>query len=174
MKPSITRYGNDKKSCASQVPPISPPPPEQFYQPGDCEEAGWPDVTHIVASSFEAPGSPLGPGMGWLNRFFVFTAGLPPTAHFNLFHNKRWTEKLEFSKQWLDFFIKWLNWVAGGTLVVHIYSIENWTLQQEWRFIRAKSSLFCAGCVRKPDNGIVVYLSDFFKLLITVTRTRWA
>ena len=71
-------------------------PTEQFYQPGECEEAGWPGVTHIVASAFEGASSPLGPGMGWLNRFSVFTAGLPPSAHFNLSNNKRCTEELEF------------------------------------------------------------------------------
>lgn len=41
--------------------------------------------------------------MGWLNRFSVFTAGLPPSAQFNLSNNKRWTEELEMPKQWMNF-----------------------------------------------------------------------
>lgn len=106
-------------------------PPEQFYQPGDCEEAGWPDVTHIVASAFEGPSSPLSPGMGWLNRFSVFTAGLPPSAHFNLSNNKRWTEELEFPQTMDEFFIKWLNWVASGTIFIHSSLFRDIPLESE-------------------------------------------
>lgn len=97
--------------------------PEQFYQPGECEEAGWPDVTHIVASAFEGPGSSLSPGMGWLNRFRVFTCARPPGARFNLSHNKKVdgrTDGLWVWPQTMDeFFIKWLNWVASGAIFIH-------------------------------------------------------
>lgn len=107
-------------------------PPEQFYQPGDCEKAGWPDVTHIVASAFEGPSSPLSPGMGWLNRFSVFTAGLPSSAHFNLSNNKRWREELEFSQTMHTFFIKWLNWVASSTIFIHRSLFRYIPLKSEW------------------------------------------
>lgn len=107
-------------------------PPEQFYQPGDCEEAAWPDVTHIVASAFEGPSSPLSPGMGWLNRFSMFTSGLPPSAHFHLSNNKRWTEELEFPQTIDEFFIKWLNWVASGTIFIHRCLFRGIPPKGEW------------------------------------------
>lgn len=77
MEPSIMRYGDDKKKIRQLFTGPCYLPPEQFYQPGDCEEKGWPDVTHIVASAFEGLGSPPRPEMGWLNRFSVFTTGPP-------------------------------------------------------------------------------------------------
>lgn len=135
--------------------------PEQFYQPGDCEEAGWPDVTHIVASAFEGPSSPLSPEMGWLNRFSVFTAGLPPSAHFNLSNNKRWTERLGVSQTMDEFFIKWLNWVACGTIFIHrssfIHPIGKWAIQ--WGLCGLDVP-FPVLAKAKQDDGIPIYMSS--------------
>lgn len=123
-------------------------PPEQFYQPGDCEEAGWPDVTHIVASAFEGPGSPLSPEMGWLNRFCVFTCGLPPSAHFNLSNNKRWTDRPGVSPnngwifyQMIELSCKWHNiysWVS-----IQGDPIGTWTIQQPLGFMHVRDTLSC-------------------------------
>lgn len=139
MEPSIIRCCNDKKAVLHRHLPPPHTPPEQFYQPGGCEEAGWPDVTHIVASAFEGPGSSLGPGMGWLNRFSVFTAGLLPSAHFNLSNNKRWTEDLEFSKQWMNFLSNgWIELQVAQYLFIGVLfrgvSFEKW---QVARFLSA-------------------------------------
>lgn len=104
MEPSIMRYGNDKKKKKRKGKLFTGPCyllPEQFYQPGDCEEKGWPDVTHIVASAFEGPGSPRGPEMGWLNRFSVFTAGPPLPTYASI-----WTGGLEFPQTEDEYFIK--------------------------------------------------------------------
>lgn len=98
-------------------------PPEQFCQPGDCEEPEWPGVTRIVTSAFERPSSPTCPGMGWLNRFSMFTTRLPPRAHFNLSNNKRWTEELEIPKQWMNILSScWIELQVEGYLFMGVHS----------------------------------------------------
>lgn len=100
-------------------------PPEQFYQPGDCEEAGWPDVTHIVASAFEGLSAPLSPGMGWLNRFSVFTAGLPPSVHTSICLTRKGGQKsFEFPKQWMNFLSSgWIELQVAQYLFIGVCSV---------------------------------------------------
>lgn len=131
MEASIIGYGHDKKrekgekrSCASSHVP-SYLLPEQFYQPGDCEKAGWPDVTHIVASAFEGFGTPLSPEMGWLNRFCVFTCARPPGAH-NLSDNKKVDRRTDSEfrpKQWMNFLSNdWIELQVAQYLFMALYS----------------------------------------------------
>lgn len=125
MEPSITRYGADKKKKRRKL--FTGPCyllPKQFYQPGDCEEKGWPDVTHIVASAFEGPGSPRGPEMGWLNRFSVLSAGPGSGVRFNLSNNEKVDRRSRSfpNKGWI--FYQKSNWVASGSIFIHSASIR--------------------------------------------------
>lgn len=134
MEPSIMRYGADKKKRRKLFTGPCYLLPEQFYQPGECEEKGWPDVTHIVASVFEGPGSPRGPEMGWLNRFSVLTAGPGSGVRFNLSNNERWTGGVGVSQTKDEYFIKRLNWVASGSIFIHRASFRGIPLEtiQVW------------------------------------------
>ena len=104
--------------------------------------------------------------MGWLNRFSVFTAGLPPSAHFNLSNNKRWTEELGVSQTMDEFFIKWLNWVASGTIFIHWCLFRGLPLKSEW--YNKSRGLYWEGfphpvlAKTQYDQRIMMYMSDSY------------
>lgn len=57
--------------------------------------------------------------MGWLNGFSVFTAGLPPGAHFNLSNNKKVDRRVGDSQRMDAFFIEWLD--LGASMEQYLF-----------------------------------------------------
>lgn len=96
--------------------------------------------------------------MGWLNRFSVFTAGLPPSAQFNLSNNKRWTEELEMPKQWMNFLSNGqIELQVAQYLFIGVYSLyttESEQYMESRGFVRGRTlHIFVVGRKRIPRNS---------------------
>lgn len=123
MEPSIIRYGNDKKAVL-HTSLLSPPRTILSARWLWGGRMTW-CHSHCCLCLWRTQRSSQPWNGIWLNRFSVFTAGLPPSVHTSICLTRKGGQKsFEFPKQWMNFLSSgWIELQVAQYLFIGVCSV---------------------------------------------------